>query len=292
MKKTVLITGASRGIGLRTAQRLAKLGHRVFASMRDPEVRNRSAANELWQWAERSEADLEIVELDVASETSVAEAVASVEERSPIDVLVNNAGIMPVGVTEAFDEEQWRACLEVNLYGVIRTTRAVLPHMRNRASGTLIHLSSTAGRLSIPFFGVYCASKWAMETFCETLHYEIADFGIRTVLVEPSGHATGLVKTSPRPRDRDLEVAYGNLGSGGERMLGMFHAMFAEGERITDVENVATTIASLVDRDGALPLRIAVGADMGVAEINQRIAPLQAQLIDQLKPVYEGTAHG
>jgi NAD(P)-dependent dehydrogenase (short-subunit alcohol dehydrogenase family) len=288
LSKTVLITGASRGIGNLAARRIAADGHSVVASMRDVNGRNRSVSKELTQWADAEGFDLQVVELDVTDQDSVDRAVSSIEKHQEIDVLVNNAGIMPVGVTEAFAEEQWRDCMEVNLYGVLKTTRAVLPHMRKRRRGALIHISSTAGRLAIPFFGVYCASKWAMEAFCETLHYEIEDFGIRSVIIEPSGHATDLVKTAPEPSEIGRKAAYEHLSDGGERMLGMFDAMFAEGDAITNAANVADEVASLVQKNGEWPMRVCVGGDMGVASINQCTAGPQAALIESLKPVYEG----
>jgi NAD(P)-dependent dehydrogenase (short-subunit alcohol dehydrogenase family) len=288
MSKTILLTGCSRGIGYRAAKRLAAEGNTVFASMRDVEGRNKDACQDLEAWASRRQLDLQVIEMDVTDNDSVVKAVSAIEAGYEIDVLVNNAGIMPVGVTEAFSEDQVKACMDVNLYGVMRTTRAVLPYMRERRSGRLIHLSSTAGRLAIPFFGVYCASKWAMEAFCETLHYEIASFGIQSVIIEPSGHATDLVKTSPRPADMARQSSYGGLQQGGARMLAMFEAMFAEGEDITNADTVAAQIASLSMTNADLPLRVCVGGDMGVAAINEQTAPVQAALIESLKPVYGG----
>lgn len=292
MTKTVVITGASRGIGLSAAKLVAAEGNRVFATMRDPRGRNAEAASSLVKWAIQANADLSIVDLDVTDEASVRDAIQSIEAEHPIDVLVNNAGVMPVGLTEAFSLDELRTCMDVNLYGIVRTTAAVLPGMRTRRAGTLIHLSSIAGRLSMPFFGVYCASKWAMEAYCETLQYEVEGFGIQSVIVEPGGHSTDLVKTSPRPKNTDLEAEYGQLGSGGDRMLGMFEAMFAEGEQITDAGNVAKTIASLVRSEDKIPMRVCVGTDLGVSGINQNIAPFQAGVIEQLKPVYSGAADG
>lgn len=288
MPKTILITGSSRGIGLLAAKRLSAEGNTVFASMRDTDGRNGAVRRDLEAWASLEGLDLRVIEMDVTDNQSVIDAVTDIESGHEIDVLVNNAGIMPVGVTEAFSEEQFKACMDVNLYGVMRTTRAVLPFMRERRRGAMIQLSSTAGRLAIPFFGVYCASKWAMEAYCETLHYEVAEFGIQSVIIEPSGHATDLVKTSPRPAEMARQSSYGSLEQGGERMLEMFETMFAEGEDITDADNVAQKIVTLSMTDAQLPLRVCVGGDMGVAAINEQTAPVQAALIESLKPVYEG----
>lgn len=92
---------------------------------------------------------------------------------------------MPVGLTEGFTMEQAKDLFDVNVYGVMHLTRAVLPAMRARKSGLVISLSSVAGRFGMPFFGLYCASKWAMEAYCESLHYELEPFGVESVLVEP-----------------------------------------------------------------------------------------------------------
>lgn len=286
MSKTVVITGASRGIGMLASKELAAQGHRVFASMRDIEGKNQQARQELLAWASSLGLNLEVVEIDVTNETSVSNAIKEIEEKSPIDVLVNNAGSMPVGVTEAFDEDQVRACMDVNFYGVVRTSRAVLPHMKRRRGGKLIHVSSTAGRLAIPFFGVYCASKWAMEAYCETLQYEIQDFNIQSSIVEPSGHATDLVKTAPQPADLERLELYGSLAKGGERLLNMFETMFAEQETITDAQNVADLICRLTNAETDLPLRACVGQDMGVEPINLVAAAQQSDLLHNLRDVY------
>ena len=285
--KTILITGASRGIGQLAAQALAKAGHTVFAAMRDLQGRNQASARKLIDWAGKNGLALATVEMDITDEASVNSAIQSVEKRQPIDVLVNNAGIMPTGLTEAFTPEQIKACFDVNVLGATRTCRAVLPHMRKRRSGLLIHVSSTAGRVAIPFFGVYCASKWALEAYAESLHYELKTFGIESILVEPGGHSTDLVKTAPSPIDQDCLTAYGRFAEGRHRILGMFETMFAAGEKITDAQNVADQICALITMAGPRPIRTTVGDDMGLNQINQSVAPIQSKLINSLQPYVE-----
>lgn len=186
-------------------------------------------------------------------------------------MLVNNAGIMPTGLTEAFTPELVESCFDVNFLGPARTCRAVLPHMRE------IHLSSTAGRVAIPCFGVYCASKWALEAYAESLHYELTSFGIESILVEPGGHSTDLVKTTPAPADQDCLTTYGSLADGRDKLLDMFEEMFAAGENMTDAQNVADAIVRLINMDGAKPLRTTVGHDMGLNQINNQTAPIQSE---------------
>lgn len=290
-QRNILVTGASRGIGLLTAQVLADRGHHVYASMRDVRGRNSNAASQLRAWADERGASIDIVEMDVTDTWSVNAAVEKVERARPLHVLVNNAGIMPTGTTEAFTLEQVQRTLEVNLLGVIRASRAVLPYMRERSGGRLISVSSAAGRLAIPFFGIYCASKWAMEAYCEALHYELEPFGIDSVLVEPSGHSTDLVRTSPRPEDSPRERGYGDIARGRERLLDMFETMFSEGQSITDARNVAACIADLAEAKTPCPIRTQVGHDMGVAAINAAVRPIQDELVNSLRPVYsENTA--
>ncbi|WP_209009664.1 MULTISPECIES: SDR family oxidoreductase [unclassified Labrenzia] len=289
-QKTILITGASRGIGFLTAQKLVQEGHIVYAGMRDLDGRNAEAAKALKLFAEGLPGKLVTVDLDVADEKGVERTVAAVEAEQPIDVLVNNAGVMPVGLTEGFTMEQAKDLFDVNVYGVMHLTRAVLPAMRARKSGLVISLSSVAGRFGMPFFGLYCASKWAMEAYCESLHYELEPFGVESVLVEPSGHGTDLVTSAPAPGDAVRVGQYGDYSKGRDRLLGMFQGMFDQGEAITDAGNVATKILELIAMDGSRPIRTQVGQDMGVTAINEATAPIQAQLVSGLKPVYLGAA--
>lgn len=289
-QKTILITGASRGIGFLTAQKLVQEGHIVYAGMRDLDGRNADAAKALKLFAEGLPGKLVPVDLDVADEKGVERTVAAIEAEQPIDVLVNNAGVMPVGLTEGFTMEQAKDLFDVNVYGVMHLTRAVLPAMRARKSGLVISLSSVAGRFGMPFFGLYCASKWAMEAYCESLHYELEPFGVESVLVEPSGHGTDLVTSAPAPGDAVRVGQYGDYSKGRDRLLGMFQGMFDQGEAITDAGNVATKILELIAMDGSRPIRTQVGQDMGVSAINEATAPIQAQLVSGLKPVYLGAA--
>lgn len=284
--KTILVTGTSRGIGKLTAKTLAADGHHVYAAMRDIAGRNAAAAAELADHARADGLKLTPIELDVADTASVEKAVAAIETESQIDVLVNNAGIMPVGVTEAFTMEQMKAYFEVNMFGLAALTQAVLPGMRKRSQGLLVHLSSAAGRLSIPYFGVYCASKWAMEAYAESLHYELKPFNIQSVLVEPSGHATDLVSTAPAPDATGILAEYGPHAEGRTKMLGMFNDLFAQGHDGNDAQNVANRIAQLVEMEGDRPIRTQVGDDMGVTAINEATAPIQAGLIENLSAVY------
>ena len=178
MSKTILITGASSGFGRDTAETLAKAGHRVFASIRDAAGRNRETAAAL-----RAQG-IGVVELDVTDDASVDAAVLSVlAEAGRIDVLVNNAGIASAGVTEAFTAEQAKQLFNTNVVGVLRTTRTVLPSTRTAGDGLIINIGSILGRVSLPFFGIYGASKFAVEALTDSLGYEVSKLGVDVALV-------------------------------------------------------------------------------------------------------------
>jgi NAD(P)-dependent dehydrogenase (short-subunit alcohol dehydrogenase family) len=180
-QKTVIVTGASGGIGAAIASRFSGDGWRVFGTMRrpDPIIHGPDA-----------------LALDVSSDDSVANAVAEVMARTGrIDAIINNAGVDMLGAIEETTIGEAHELFETNFFGVHRLTQAVLPVMRAQKSGHIVTIGSIAGFLPTPFNGFYSASKHALEGYCETLDYEVRRFGIRTVLIEP-----GFIKTNLRAK--------------------------------------------------------------------------------------------
>ena len=176
--RVVLITGASSGIGLACARRLAQKGYRVFGTSR----RAQPEMEEAFSW----------VQMDVDDESSVRQGVAEVLERAGrLDVLISNAGIGYAGAVEDTSLEEARETFETNFFGTLRLCRAALPHMRQRGSGCIVVIGSLAGLIALPFQGLYSASKFALEGLCEALRMEVRPFGIRVVLIEPGDTRTG-----------------------------------------------------------------------------------------------------
>ena len=169
-----LITGCSSGIGRATAIAAAEAGHRVFATARRPE-----SITDLGH-------GIETLALDVTDSDAIYRAVSDVVSRAGgIDVLVNNAGYGQMGTVEDIALARWRAEFEVNVFGLIAVTQAVLPHMRARRTGRIVNMGSIAGRIAYPFGAAYCASKFALEAISDALRLEVERFGVRVVLVEP-----------------------------------------------------------------------------------------------------------
>ncbi len=185
--KTVLITGATTGIGRQTALHLARLGHHVIASGRKPaelaKVKQEAGASKL-----------DTLLLDVTSPASIASAVTEVDRLTDgrgLDVLVNNAGFGVLGPTSEISDSETRRQFETNVFGLLNVTRAFLPKMRERRSGRIINVSSVGGRITLPYFGVYNSTKYAVESLSEALRYELRPFGIDVVLIEP-----GVIRTN------------------------------------------------------------------------------------------------
>ena len=196
MSKTILITGASSGFGRDTAESLARAGHTVFASMREPQAKNCTHAQQL-----RNQG-IAVVELDVSSDASVDRAVEEVLAcAGRIDVLVNNAGIASAGITEAFTADQAKVVFNTNVVGLLRTSRAVLPTMRVQGDGLIINIGSILGRVIFPFFGIYGASKFAVEALTDSLRYEVSQLGVDVVLVQPSAYPTNMYAAIQQPAD-------------------------------------------------------------------------------------------
>jgi NAD(P)-dependent dehydrogenase (short-subunit alcohol dehydrogenase family) len=192
--QTVLITGCSSGIGKVTARLLAERGHRVVAT----------APSEALLADCPDNAALRAV-LDVTSDESVRRAVALAErELGPISVLVNNAGYCQPGPIEQLSDAQIAQQFEVNVFGALRTVRAVLPAMRAAGRGRIINVSSVVGVVSFPFIGLYAASKHALEGLSDALRIEVAPFGIQVVVVEPGWIRTNFARTATNLADRSL----------------------------------------------------------------------------------------
>ena len=201
---TIVITGCSTGFGKDAAERFAAAGHHVFATMRNVEGKNSGPAGDLRALAADRGWTLEVVELDVTDDASVRTAADTVLERAGApDVVINNAGVMFVGLTEAYTTEEVHWQLDVNVLGVHRVLRAVLPGMRARGSGLVINVTSVAGRIATPFSAVYNASKWALEGYSLGLRREIAQTGVDVVVVEPGPFGTELFPQAPAPEDAE-----------------------------------------------------------------------------------------
>ena len=187
--KTILITGTSSGFGRLGAEYYARLGARVFASMRNlPRVE----AAELEVLAVNDTLAIEVVEIDVTSDESVASGVAHVLDQcdGKLDVLVNNAGIATSGPVEVQDMDATRLLFETNVFGPHRMSRAVLPAMRAHGRGQIFNVTSQLGRVIIPGFGLYSSTKFALEAMSEQMAYELVPHGIDITIVEPGGYPT------------------------------------------------------------------------------------------------------
>jgi NAD(P)-dependent dehydrogenase (short-subunit alcohol dehydrogenase family) len=206
-KQVILVTGCSTGIGRATAIEAAERGHRVFASARRRE-----------DIAELTAKGIETLALDVTDRASIREAVkTTLAMAGRIDALVNNAGYGQYGAIEDVSPEEWRAQFEVNVFGTVEVLREVLPGMRAARRGTIVNVSSLAGKVTVPFAGPYCASKHAIEAISDALRVELAPWRIRVVVVEPgpigtrfgdrSREAAARILATPGPYSRFYENA-------------------------------------------------------------------------------------
>ncbi len=207
----ILITGARRGIGREIALSLARAGHSVIATMRS------TASCDLVEIARLEQLSIAVAQLDVDDDHAVAQFFAtSVATTQPIDILINNAGILSINAIEDETIATMQAVMNTNFFGAVRCMKAVVPAMRARGSGLIINISSLSGRMTPFGQGAYCASKYALEAASEALAQELAPFGVRVAMVEPGIIATDMaVADLPSPR---ADSAYPH----GRRMLAFF----------------------------------------------------------------------
>jgi len=229
MKSVILVTGAGTGIGKLSALALAEAGHVVYATMRDVEGRNRSRADELRAVSVEKGITLIPLELDVLSQDSADAAAATiVREQGRIDVVMQNAGHLVVGPSEAFTPEEMMKVFDTNLFGAQRVNRAALPYMRKQESGLVLWISSTTTKGGFPpFMGPYGAATAAMDSLAVTLAYELARFGVETSIVVPGAFTSGTdhFPSAGKPADSARAGAYarydGVMDQIGERLTSL-----------------------------------------------------------------------
>ena len=278
-KQVVLITGSSSGFGRMIAETLARRGHTVFATMRDSEGRNAAKAAEIQALAERESLTLQVLELDVTDDASVDRAVQMMVQRAGrLDVAINNAGYGLAGLIEATTTEQAKNIMDTNFLGSVRVNRAVLPQMRRQRSGLLLHVSSGAGRLVIPSFGLYCASKFALESLAEAYRYELAPQGIESSIIEPGAYKTEVFGNLVEAADQARTETYGVANQIFDKVQGLLARMAGNPQEVADaVLRIVETPAG----QRKLRYRVSV-ANLGVDEINNLCQEMQAQLFGVL----------
>ncbi|HEY4365692.1 MAG TPA: SDR family oxidoreductase [Steroidobacteraceae bacterium] len=248
-KKTVLITGCSSGIGKATVREFARNGWNVIATMRTPD-----AETEL-----RGLDNVLIARLDVQDLASIDQAIAAgIARFGRIDALINNAGFSLFGVFEALSREKIREQFDVNLFGLMDVTRAVLPHFRKNKGGLIVNVSSRAGIVTLPMISLYNATKFALEGFTESLAYELASQNIAVKIVQPSGTSTNFSKRAGEEYAHNAELAdY-------DAFVAHTNAIFDQlrASRLTTAEEVAQAIYA-ASIDGSDRLRYYVGDDVG-----------------------------
>ena len=247
--QTALVTGSNSGIGRAAALRLAADGYRVFAGMRDV-----ARGEKLLDLAREAGVEVHPVTIDVASDGSVRKAMDAIQaEVGALDVLGNNAGVGMNATTEDVDIEAGKAVFEVNYWGVVRCIQGCLPAMRERGAGTIVNVSSIAGRIAALGQIPYSSSKWAVEALSEGLAQEMAPFGVRVVIIEPGVTRTAILpKNAGHPAPTAYEAAY-------RRML-QFYARGIEAS--IPAEAVAATISeALDDQNPKLRYRCAWGGE-------------------------------
>jgi NAD(P)-dependent dehydrogenase (short-subunit alcohol dehydrogenase family) len=259
--KVAIVTGSSSGIGFETSLLLARNGFFTYATMR-----NLDTSNKIIELKQKESLPLEVLKLDVTDDKSVNDAIGKIaNEQETIDVLINNAGYALVGPLEELSIQEFKQQFETNVFGVIRVTQSVLPIMRKQRHGTIVNISSIAGRIGFPLTAAYVSSKFALEGLSESIAYELEQFGIKVMLIEP-----GVIKTN---FDNNLKIGknvftantaatnghnspYADIT---ERRLAGFKPRFKNG--LPAIEVAKVILNAITSRDVTPELRYLAGND-------------------------------
>lgn len=270
--QVVIITGTSSGFGKQAAKDFATKGAKVFATMRNTSTKNASNKAEL----EAYSSNILVVEMDVTDDNSVKEAINGIlAKEEKVDILINNAGIMYIGVTETHSVAQAHEQMNTNYYGAIRVMQAVLPNMRKAGKGLIINTTSVVGRVVFPFGGTYNASKFALEAYSQCLKYEVASKGVEVVLVEPGPFGTGLIAAGKEEARTEILAENQDLAEMRANMMNGFD-QFLSGEEAPKLQDVVDAYIKLAEMEhGTRPTRTVVGLDYGAVKINELTQPIQ-----------------
>ena len=256
-KKVALVTGSSSGIGYETALLLARNGFDTFATMR-----NMNKSKEITEVSKRENLPLRVMQLDVNDDRSVADAINNIlNEKKSIEVVVNNAGYGLMGSVEDSSLDEIKAQFETNFFGAIRVIKEVIPIMRKQRTGTIVNVSSIAGRIGFPMGSAYVSSKFALEGLSESMSYELKQFGIKIVLIEPGVINTNFAFVTPK-KALEANSSYSQLMNKLEENL---FSTIANG---TPPKDVATAVLRSITTESP-ELRYLVGND-AVELINAR----------------------
>ncbi len=276
-KKTALITGASSGFGRLTALAMLAEGHTVYATMRNVNTNNSEVVSEL------EGAGAVVLELDVTDNLSVKAAIEEVSKsETALDVLVNNAGVAAAGISESFHIDQVQSMFDVNVFGLMRVSQAVLPLMRQQKDGLIINIGSILGRVTFPFFGLYGASKYAVEAITDSMSYELSQLGVDVVLIQPSAYPTNMYANAIIPELTDVVGEYGDIAQIPEAISSTIASMF-EGDDAPQPADIANAVVAIVAQEkGQREKRTVVGVGFGADAANAEIKPIQSGLIASL----------
>ena len=220
----------------------------------------------------------------MTDQSSVDSAVSEVLKRSrgKLDVVINNAGLAAAGISEAFTAEQVRDLFNVNVFGIQRVLRAALPTFLAQRSGLVINIGSILGRVTLPFFGFYGASKAAIEALTDSYRYELSQLGVGVVLIQPSAYPTNMYAAAQQAADPDRASEYGDVAQIPAKILQTLADLF-QGKAAPNPEDIANAIDTVIATSaGQRPDRIVVGLPFGSDAVNVAVAPIQNGLMENL----------
>lgn len=262
-KKVVLITGTNSGFGWLTANSVAALGHKVYATIRDTEGKNADKAKVMAQVE-----NVTVLDVSLTDETSVKKAIDTIiAKEGTIDVLINNAGSAMFGVAESSTTDDVQRMLDINVIAPWRLMKLVLPFMRKQSEGLIINVSSGWGRFAAPFTVVYSASKFALEGLSEGLHYELRPLGIDVAIIQPGAFPTEMSQKIQTGSDTSVVEGYKAIADVPNKLFAAIGQMFETAH--PDPQDIADAVVNLINLPkGERPLRTVVDTPTG--EITKR----------------------